>query len=158
MSRKSFLGLILVLGTLLLMADTYEHRQAGISIWFPDSWSVKTDEGLLEASAPGDEVYFQLLVLDVDDLDEAADVYGEMLDGLVEDYRKVAELDNHQVNGLSVFFEDGVGTVDGVEKSLSVGVIQAPDAVVMTVAFCAMQNVERHSGNIQKIARSIKAI
>lgn len=157
-NRVLMFFLLMILGLFCLDAETFRHRQAGISITFPDSWRVKMDEDILEAFAPGDEAYFQLLVLDAEDLDEAAEVYDEMLDQLVSDYEVTQEGEIQDLNGLSVFFTDGRGNVDGVGMAISVAVIQAPDAMVMAVTFCAEENVAKFLKQFEKIAGSIRAI
>ncbi len=87
-----------------------------MSIWFPDNWSTATEGDMLEATSPNEEAYIQLFAIeDAKTIDEAVDAYTEEIDALVKDFKTVGEGENIEVNGLTVFYIDGLNLGTGWE-------------------------------------------
>lgn len=160
MKRLYLSILFMVLGSLLLLGETYQHSEGGISIWFPDNWRITTQEGLLEATSPDEEAYAHLLVLqDVESLDEAVESYTEELDQVVKNFRPSSE-EGQQVkmNGLNIFIIDGEGEVDGVTLDVGLALIGSKTAVTMMVTFNSKAAAQKYSQDFDKIVQSLKAI
>ncbi len=160
MMKKIGLGLlILMLSGLMVTAETFTHQDAGMSIWFPDDWKTSVDGDILEATAPDEDAYIQLLAIkDVASLDEAVKVYSKEMDKLVTNFRTTDEGENIEVNGLTVFYLEGDGMVDGVLLDISLSMVVTPKAVVMVIAFSGKQSTQKYESDFEEIVGSIKAI
>jgi len=159
--KRLYLGvLFIVLGSLLVLGETYQHKEGGISIWFPDNWKVTTNEGLLEAYSPDEEAYAHLLVLqDVESLDEAVDSYTEELDKVVKNFTPSSEEGQEvQMNGLNVFVIDGEGEVEGAILDVGLALIGSNTAVTMMVTFNTKAAARKYSKDFDKIVQSLKAL
>mgnify|MGYP001766460197 CR=1 FL=1 len=159
--KRLCLGILfVVLGSLLVLGETYQHKEGGISIWFPDNWKVTTEEGLLEATSPDEEAYAHLLVLqDVESLEAAVDAYTEELDKVVANFKSSSEEGKEvEINGLNVYVIDGEGEVDGVTLDVGIALIGSEKAVTMMITFNSKDAAEKYSKDFDKIAQSLKAI
>ncbi|MCP4218759.1 MAG: hypothetical protein GY765_29275 [bacterium] len=151
--------LILTLTVLPCTADTFTHNEAGMSIWFPDDWKTAVEGDMLEAVAPDEDAYIQLLAInDVETLDEAVDAYTEEIDKLVNDFKTVGEGENIDINGLAVFYVDGEGKVEGVPMDISIALVVTDKAIVMVLAFSAKESTAKYEKDFDQIVASIKAI
>jgi len=160
MKRLYFGVLFMVLGSLLVLGGTYEHKEGGISIWFPDNWKITTEEGLLEATSPDEEAYAQLLVLqDVESLEAAVETYTEELDKVVKNFKSSSEEGQEiEINGLKVFVIEGEGEVQGVTLDVGLALIGSKTAVTMMVTFNSKGAAKKYSQDFDKIVQSLKAL
>jgi predicted Zn-dependent protease len=159
--KRFYLGILfIVMGTVLVMGGTYQHKDGGISIWFPDNWKVTTNEGMLEVTSPDEEVYIHMLVLqDAESLDAAIDAYLDQLDQVVSDFVPSSEEGKEvEINGLNVFLIDGEGKVDGVPLDVAVALVGSETAVTMMVTCNSKNAAKKYGQEFEKIVRSLKAL
>ncbi|MCP5104774.1 MAG: hypothetical protein GY950_15420 [bacterium] len=158
MKKLTYILLILILGFMFAVAGTYEHRNGGVSIWFPDNWRVTMDGDVLEAEAPTQDAFAQLLTLDVNSLQEAVNVYMNEMSGIMRNFRVTSEVEDMEWNGLRVYYVEGEGRIQGVDFDTSVSLIQSNRAVVMMVTFNTEEAGKRNRHLYKQIVRSIQAI
>jgi hypothetical protein len=159
MKRLIVLPLLLVFGILVLNAATYDHKDGGISIWFPDDWEVEIDGDVMEAEAPDDDAFLQMLVLpDVETMEAAIDIYTRELEGLIKDFRPTGEGQNIKHNGLDVFYIDGDGYIEGVMMDVSVSLVISPTAITMIITFNTKEAAQKYQEDFKGIVNSIKAL
>lgn len=150
----------LALVSLVLSGETFTHQTAGLSIWFPDNWKVTTEEGLLEAEAPDQDAYGQLLVLEnVASMEEAVKIYAEELDKVIKDVEITTDAEEVELNGLNFFITDGIGTVSGVKMQVGIALILTPKKnIVMMVTINTLESNVKYEKDFKQIVNSIKAI
>lgn len=150
---------ILTIGVTLSMAETFDHNAAGMSIWFPDDWTISTEGDMLEASTPDETAYIQLLALsDVKTMDEAVDLYMQEMDNFVKNFKTIDEGENIEINGLNVFYVDGKGRVEGALMDISIALVVTKKAIVMIIAFSTEESTARYAKDFEEIVSSVKAI
>jgi hypothetical protein len=155
------LGMIfIVLAFVLVFGGTYEHKEGGLSIWFPDNWKVKTEEDVLEADAPDEDAYVQLLMLeDAETMETAIDALVEELDPIVKNFKLTTEGQEEKFNGLSFYLVEGEGMVEGVKMGVSVVLIATPkDQIGMMTLLCPEVVYKKYEKDFEKMIKNIKAI
>jgi hypothetical protein len=152
--------LLMIIGYSLVLGGIYRHKEGGISIWFPDNWKITTEEGMLEATAPDEDAYAHMLVLDdVDSFDAAIEAYTKELDGLVKDFQPSSEEGEElELNGLNIYIIDGEGKVEGVTLDVGVALIGSEKAVTLMVTFNTKDAAAKYDKDFKKIIQSLKAI
>jgi len=158
MKKLTLILAVLMIGYIFASAGTYEHRDGGVSIWLPDDWKVTTDGDILEAEAPTQDAFAQLLMLDVDSLQEAIDVYAEELDDTLKNFRVTSQGENLEWNGLRVYYVEGEGRIEGVDFDAGISLIQSSRGIVMMVTFNTEEAGKRNRRLYKQIAQSIRAI
>lgn len=161
MRKFSIVFLVVLLGCMFSYAETFEHKDAGISIWFPDNWKIDTEEeGILMADAPDEEAFAQLMVLeDAETLDAAIDALVQELDPIVKDFKLTTEGEEVDSNGLKFYIVEGEGKVDDVKMGVSLALIATQqDSICMMVMFCPEVFYKKYEKSFTKIVQSIKAI
>ncbi len=160
MKRFMLVMLLAVLGIIMVMGATYEHKEGGLSIWFPDNWKTTPDEDILEAEAPGGEAYAQLMMLeDEESIDEAVDSLIKELEPIIEDFKLTNEGLELENNGLKFYIVEGEGKVDAVKMGVSVALIGTKkNQVGMMILFCPDAVYKKYEKDFDKIIQSIKAI
>lgn len=159
--KRFMLGMMfMILGFVLVFGETYEHKEGGISIWFPDNWKVKAEENVLEADAPDEDAYVQLLMLeDVETMDAAIDALVKELDPIVKNFKLTNEGQEEKLNGLNFYLVEGEGMVEGVKMGVSVVLIATPKAQIgMMTLLCPEVVYKKYEKDFEKIIKNIKAI
>jgi len=158
MKKLTLILTVLMIGYIFASAGTYEHRDGGVSIWLPDDWKVTMDGDILEAEAPTQDAFAQLLMLDVESLQEAIDVYAEELDDTFKNFRVTSQGENLEWNGLRVYYVEGEGRIEGVDFDVEVSLIQSNRGIVMMLTFNTEEAGKRNRRLYKQIAQSIRAI
>ena len=158
MKKLTLILAVLMIGYIFASAGTYEHRDGGVSIWLPDDWKVTMDGDILEAEAPTQDAFAQLLMLDVDSLQEAINVYAEELDDTLKNFRVTSQGENLEWNGLRVYYVEGEGRIEGVDFDVEVSLIQSNRGIVMMLTFNTEEAGKRNRRLYKQIAQSIRAI
>jgi hypothetical protein len=158
MKKFTLIFAILMIGSSIIPAATYEHRKGGVSIWFPDNWSVTADGDVLEAEAPTQDAFAQLLMLDVNTLEQAVDVYMREMSDIMSNFRITSEGEDIEWNGLRIYYVEGEGRLQGVDMDTSVSLIQSNRGIVMMITFNTEEAGKRDRGLHKKIVQSIRAI
>lgn len=160
MKKRILIIMFLVVANLVLSGETFTHKTAGISIWFPDNWKVSTEESLLEAEAPDEDAYAQLLVLEnVSSMEEAVKIYTEELDKVIKDVEITTDAEEVELNGLNFFITEGIGTVSGVKMQVGIALILTPKpGIVMMVTINTLESNVKYEKDFKKIVNSVKAI
>ncbi len=160
MKTKLAIGLLIFsLAGISCFADTFTHQTAGMSIWFPDNWKITTEGDMLEAIAPADDAYIQLMALeDVKTMEQAVDIYTEEIDKIVKNFKPISEGENIEINGLNVFYIDGEGYVEKVLMDISLSIIVTRKAMVMVIGFSERASTEKYEKVFENIISSMKAV
>lgn len=158
MKKLTWILAVLIIGYIFASAGTYEHRNGGVSIWFPDNWRVTMDGDVLEAEAPTQDAFAQLLMLDVDSLQEAINAYEREMSGIMRNFRITSEGENIEWNGLKVYYVEGEGRIEGVDFDTSISLIQSNRGIVMMITFNTEEAGKRNRRLYKQIVRSIRAI
>ncbi|MDQ1353568.1 MAG: hypothetical protein QG657_3874 [Acidobacteriota bacterium] len=159
--KRFMLGMMfIVLGFVLVFGETYEHKEGGLSIWFPDTWKIKAEENVLEADAPDEDAYVQLLMLeDVETMETAIDALVEELAPIVKNFKLTTEGQEEKFNGLNFYLVEGEGMVEGVKMGVSVVLIATPkEQIGMMTLLCPEVVYKKYEKDFEKIIKNIKAI
>jgi len=158
--KKMFIVMFLVacLGS-LLMAETFEHKAGGISIWLPDNWEVTPEGTAMSADAPDGDAFIVLDVVDAKDLDAALDAYDEALAGIVEDFEaNDEELQEIDLAGMKIIGISGTGSVEGEDWGVDVMLIGTGKAVVICISAISSASGNKYDAVATKIVESLKKI
>jgi hypothetical protein len=158
MRKLTLMFVVLMMGYIIVFAGTYEHKNGGVSIWFPDNWRVTMEGDVLEAEAPTQDAFAQLLMLDVDSLQQAINVYMKEMNGIMRNFRVTSEGENLEWNGLKVYYVEGEGRIEGVDMDTSVSLTQSNRGIVMMITFNTEEAGKRNRRLYKQIVRSIRAI
>ena len=149
---------VLMIGYIFAFAGTFEHKEGGFSIWFPDDWNVTTEGDVLEAEAPTEDAFAQLLMLEAESLEEAVNAYMGEMSEILNNFRVTSEGEDVEWNGLTVHYVEGEGRIQGVDMDAAVALIQAPGGIVMMVTFNTEAAGKRYRRLLKQIAQSIRAV
>ncbi|MBN8227849.1 hypothetical protein JYK02_10030 [Corallococcus macrosporus] len=110
--RRFLVSLLLMPGLLAApaFAGDIVHRETGLTIALPESWSAAQDGDVLIATGPGAQLSMVFMVTDIRSTgDLVADVTREM-GGQLRDARLTSEPEARRVNTLMQTHAEGVGT------------------------------------------------
>lgn len=158
MRKLTLIIIVLVMGYIFAFAGTFEHKDGGFSIWFPDDWKVTTEGDVLEAEAPSQDAFAQLLMLEAETLEEAVNAYMGEMNELLSNFKVTSEGEDLEWNGLTVYYVEGEGRIEGVDMDAGIALIQAPGGIVMMVTFNTEEAGKRYRRLLKQIAQSIRAI
>lgn len=158
--KKTIVGIaILAVAALVLWGGTYEHEAGGISIWFPDNWKVSADGNDLEAEAPGQDAFALLMVLDnVRSLEEGVNAFAEEVGRQVRHFKIISEGENINLNGLTCWYVEGEGVVEGVDVEVGACVIATSRAIVLMLTFNTEESRRRYKRDFRNILNSIRPV
>lgn len=158
--KKAFIVMFLAicLGS-LSMAETYEHKAGGLSIWFPDNWEVTPEGTAMSADAPDGDAFIVLDVVEAKNLDAALDAYDEALAGIVEGFEANDEEPREiELAGLNIVGISGTGTVEGEDWGVDVMLIGTGKAIVICISAISNASGDKYDAVATKIVESLKKI
>lgn len=158
--RRIIMTVIMIsIGMSMLWGGTYTHDGGGISIWFPDNWKMSRDGDTLEANAPDDDAFAQLIVLyDTREVEDGIDAYVEEIGKHVRRFKIINEGEDIEMNGLTVHFIEGEGVMEGVDVESSCAVIVTPKALVLMITLNVEASRRKYKHQFKEIVESIRAI
>ncbi len=158
--KKIVLGImVIVMGCLMVSAETYQHKEGGISIWFPDNWKINMEEDLLDATAPDEDAFIQLLILtDVESIEAAVEAYDSELSQIITNYKETQEAQEFEVNGMNGVMLGGEGKIEGIKMEVGVAIIETKKAYVMLMWYNTPESNPKYEKSYDKIVNSIKSI
>lgn len=157
--RQIILISLIILGVMGLWSETYEHQEGGVSIWFPNHWKVTSDGNILEAEAPGQDAFAQLMVLkDARSLEEGVNAFINEVNRNIRRFHVTREGDQIKRNGLTFYFVQGEGMMNGVDVGAGAAIILTPRAVVLMMTLDTEQSRKRYRREFRQIIDSIRAL
>ena len=149
----------MILGLGALWAETFTHQEGGISIWFPNHWRVNTDGNILDAEAPSQDAFAQLIVLkDARSLQEGVDAYIKKVKRNIKRFAVTRQGDQVRKNGLTFYYVWGEGMMNGIDVGTGAAIIQTPKAIVLMMTLDTEQSRKHHRKQIKNIMNSIRAL
>jgi hypothetical protein len=158
--KKILMILILIIFAFAVLdAGTYEHEEGGISIWFPDHWKVQADGDDLDVEAPDQDAFAYLMVLDnVRSVEEGVNAYVSEIQKSVRRFKIISEGEDIQMNGVSIFYIEGEGVMNGVDVESSAAIIVTNRAYVMMMTINVEASRRKYKRDFKQIIESISAI
>lgn len=159
MKRVLLHVIMVLLGMLMLWGGTFTHEGGGISIWFPDNWKISRDGDTLEADAPGDDAFAQLIVLyDTREVEDGIDAYVQEIGKHVRRFKIIGEGEDIEMNGLTIHYIEGEGVMNGVDVESSCAVIVTRKALVLMITLNVEASRRKYKHQFKQIVESIRAI
>jgi hypothetical protein len=142
-----------------LEAGTYDHEGGGISIWFPDHWRVQSEGDSLDVEAPDQDAFAYLMVLhDVRSVEEGVDAYVREIQKSIRRFKIIGEGEDIQMNGVSIFYIEGEGVMNGVDVESSAAIIVTNRAYVLMMTINIEASRRKYKRVFNQIIESIRAI
>jgi len=157
-------SLVAVVAALLALpavssAKDFEHAEARLGIWIPDDWHTETEDAVLAARDPAEEVGVLFVVLDAADVEKAAEELGTVLDEIVTEVEPIGEPTDGKVNGMDARFLDGKGEAGGREVRFSLGLVVTPAGkVTMMLGIAETAKFGPHEADVGRILRGVKPL
>jgi hypothetical protein len=159
MKRIVVTVLMLLLGMLMLWGGTYTHDGGGVSIWFPDHWKISKDGDVLEAEAPDEDAWAQLIVLyDARSVEEGVNAYVAEVKKNIRHFKIIEEGEEIKMNGLTFYFVEGEGVINGVDVESGAAVIVSRKAIVLMTTLNVESSRRKYKRDFKRIVESIRAI
>jgi len=159
MKKIIFSLIIVAFGCLALHGETFEHQDGGVSIWFPDNWKVTTDGNVLEAEAPTQDAFAQLLVLkDARSLEEGVNAYIREVKKNIKRFNITKQGNQIQRNGLTFYFVEGEGMLNGIDVGSGAAIILTRRAIVLMMTLDTEKTRRHHRKEFDQIISSIRAL
>jgi len=140
-------------------AATYTHSDAGLQFTVPDKWKVDANGDLVTVASPDDTIGMFFLVLDISDLEKAADAVDSELDRVITDVKIEGEGSETKVNGLDAYLADGSGKLEGTPVQFGVMLVASKkNKVMMIVAVGKSSALKQHDADVTALLGSIKPV
>ncbi len=150
---------IISIAALFMWGGTFQHQAGGISIWFPDHWKVTPDGDDLDAEAPGQDAFALLMVLDnARSLEEGVNAFADEVSRQVRHFKIISEGENINLNGLTCWYVEGEGVMEGVDVEVGAAVIATSRAIVLMLTFNTEESRRRYKRDFRDILNSIRPI
>ena len=166
LSCTFILSLILFVGLPTLAQTDYWFESEGDPIFYitlPESWNGEWQEedglSVLHAISAEETAYLSIWALhDVDDLEEASEAVGEMLDEWVNEFES-EEWEEGTINDIPIVYTDGtavdIETGEDLDLSLAFFIPQEGQIFILIVVG-EQEDRDEHSEDIQSILQSIR--
>ena len=159
MKKILFCIWLVIFGVLALWGETFEHREGGVSIWFPNHWKVATSGDILEAESPGQDAFAQRMALrDPRPLQKGVNAYIREVKKNINGFHVTSQGEEIRRNGLTFYFVWGEGMMNGVDVGTGAAIIQTPRAIVLIMTLDTEQSRRHHKGEFKQIINSIRAL
>jgi hypothetical protein len=139
------------------LARNFTYKQAGAKLWFPDSWDIADEGGVVLIADPKEEVGLVLFTLDAKDLEKALGKLESELAKYVDGMKATGDPEEAKLNGMPAVMIDGTGKVDGKKVELSIVVIKTPNKKALVILGIAQSaKLKKHERTLAKILGSVK--
>jgi predicted Zn-dependent protease len=157
-------GLVLCAGVVgaagAAAAETKTHKEAGITIWVPDTWKSTSKADVLTIMDVKEEVAVTFVVLPADSMKVALAKLDEELAKFVTDIdTKGAKPKEKKINGMDAVLLDAVGKVGGKPVDIGVIILKTPTGKALFVlGIIEHDKLAEHSAMLKEVFNSLKPI
>ncbi|HEX7998395.1 MAG TPA: hypothetical protein VF528_08395 [Pyrinomonadaceae bacterium] len=136
-------------------ANIYTHAEGGIQFEVPAGWKAEPNGEQMTLSTQDSSLSIVLWVPAEDNFDEAVNELDKELGKTITNIKPGGEPRETTVGGMPTFSQSGTGVVEGNQIQWAVDIIKAKKPVIV-LTFAAPGIWEKHQGDYQKFASSIK--
>lgn len=136
-------------------AQSYTHKDSGITFDVPAGWKAEPDGEQLTLSSPDDSVAIVFWVPAESTFDAAVEALDEELAKTIQKMKADADVKVDTHNGMRHAGQSGTGEIEGKSVLWSVDMLQAKKPVII-LTFASPEQIEKHAGDYAKIVKSIK--
>lgn len=136
-------------------ANVYTHAEGGIQFELPTGWKATPEGDHMTLSTQDNSLSVVLWVPAEGDFQQAVDELDKELGKTIKNIKPSGEPRETMVGGMQTFSQSGTGDVEGNEIQWSVDIIKAKKPVI-ALTFAAPGIWEKHQGEYQQFAKSIK--
>lgn len=133
----------------------YTHKEGGIQFDLPDGWKAEPNGDQMTLSTADGSLSVLIYVASEDNFKEATEALDKELGKTIKNVKTSGEPQETNVGGMQAFSQSGTGEVSGTEIQWAVDLIQAKKPVIV-LSFAAPGVWEKHQGEYQQFAKSIK--
>ncbi|MCC5813968.1 MAG: hypothetical protein JJT78_04370 [Leptospira sp.] len=157
--NKLFLFLLIPALAIPLIAKTYPHPGAGVSVTIPNGWDVDGDEDSLHASSKSGEVAISFVILPYGSADMAIKEANKELGKTFKGYKSSQKAEKINWNGMNGYYTEGDGSIDGIPMHVDTAVLKTPKGkVVMILGAAAKRSFSKYEKQITSILKSLKPL
>lgn len=161
MKRVLLSALVLTLAVAVvpsaLHAKDFEHKDAKVTLWIPDDWTIEAEEELLTATDKAETIGLIFWVVDADAIETVMKELEKELGKVIKDAEPTGEPTETKVNGMDAMFIDGVGKVEGEKVAWSLGLVVTPAGkVLFTLGMADPEQLSKHEATLEKIMKGLK--
>lgn len=155
MQKTLKITLVFVLLLTALGLARVETNDLGISIWFPDDWSVEIEDDDMRLINPSGTAVVLITIAEPADLETSMLEVAEVTEEWVHDSATTEE-NAVNINGLEGYCASGTGTMEGQSAGWTIGALnyKGKHIVMATMAVSSLWDDEE--ADIHKIPLSIK--
>jgi hypothetical protein len=162
MKRIHFLTLCVILlyvSFSLIYAEEMVNETARISIWYPDNWTVESDEDNVMIADPDEEVIFVYMLVESDEVEDALAALDKELLSVVSDVKNVGEVEEDMLNGMNCLFMEAQGSIDKVGVDIGIFMVVTPaKKILIVMGIVQTAAYEKHEETIDKIIQGIQPL
>ena len=137
--------------------NVYTHAEGGIQFELPAGWKATPEGDHMTLSTQDNSLSVVLWVPAEGDFQQAVDELDKELGKTIKNIKPSGEPRETTVGGMQTFSQSGTGDVEGNEIQWSVDIIKAKKPVI-ALTFAAPGVWEKHQGEYQQFAKSIKKV
>lgn len=154
---KIFLFLLIPALAIPLIAKTYPHPGAGVSVTIPNNWDVDGDEDSLHASSKSGEVSVSFVVLPYGSKEIAIKESRKELSKTFKGYKQTQKPSPITWNGMQGYYTEGDGSIDGIMLHIDTAFLTTPTGkVVMVMGAATKRSFSKYEPQITQILKSLK--
>jgi hypothetical protein len=133
-------------------------EQAKISIWYPDTWNMQSDdENTVLITDPHEDVVVIYRLVETNKLETALEVLETQLNGLAGDLRAAEEPEEDELNGMKCILLDVMGKIKKTNVRISIIIIFTPgQKILLVTAMTESTKFKKYEETISKIIMGIK--
>lgn len=133
----------------------FTHREGGIQFDLPAGWKSEPNGDQMTVSTADGSLSVVIYVAAEDNFKEATEALDKELSKTIKNVKENGEPKETTVGGMTTISSSGTGEVNGTEIQWAVDLIQAKKPVIV-LTFAAPGVWEKHQGEYQQFAKSIK--
>jgi predicted Zn-dependent protease len=140
-------------------AEVRNHDKAKVSIDVPTGWKIDAGEDHMTIMDPKEEVAFFMMVMEADDLDEAAKALDSEVNKAVKSVKWEGEPSELKLNGMDAIAVEGAGKIDGQAVDLGVLIVVTPaHKALLVLGAVESSKSKAHEKDVEKLLNSIKPL
>ncbi|MBN1523678.1 MAG: hypothetical protein JW904_04275 [Spirochaetales bacterium] len=161
MKKIFILAVCVFFAAAIAYTEEYFHDDAGISMWFPDSWEVSIEsQNYIFATHPTGEVGILYLVFDADEIETKLDALDKELENLVDDLEMIEDsMSEETLNGMNAMVTAATGTAGGIPVNIGVILVATPnEKVLLIVGMIEAEKYDEHEKILDEILGRVKPL
>lgn len=133
----------------------YTHKEGGIQFDLPEGWKAEPNGDRITLSTSDGSLSVVIYVASEENFKEATEALDKELSKTIKNVKENGEPKETVVGGMQTVSLSGTGEVEGTEIQWAVDLIKAKKPVIV-LTFAAPGVWEKHQGEYQQFAKSIK--